>query len=218
MIIQWLGHSSFLIITGGGKKIITDPYTPHAFQDTLKYGPIGISPDIVTVSHDHADHDYIEGLPNHFEVVTRPGERVIDGIKIRGIEAFHDVEGGALRGTNVVFVIEADGMRICHLGDLGHEFTPQQIEQIGPVDILLIPVGGYFTIGPNEADVVIGQLNPKIVIPMHYKTEKVEFNIGPVDDFLRGKDNVQILASSELEVANGQLPEECSIVVLNHAL
>lgn len=218
MLIQWLGHSCFLIITAGGKKIITDPYTPGAFQGTLDYGPIGISPNIVTVSHQHADHANVEGLPNHFEVVTRSGERVVGGIKIKGIEAYHDAEGGALRGLNVIFVLDIDGLKVCHLGDLGDTLTPQQVDRIGPVDVLLIPVGGYYTVGPDKADVIIGQLHPKIVIPMHYLTEKVGFTMGPVDDFLRGKQNVVHQDSSEVELDRQRLPDEQQIIVLKHAL
>jgi L-ascorbate metabolism protein UlaG (beta-lactamase superfamily) len=216
MTIQWLGHSCFLITTADGKKIITDPYTPGAFQGTLDYGPIHISPDIVTVSHQHADHSNIAGLPNHFRVLTKPGEHKIEGIKFTGVEGYHDVEHGALRGMNVIFVLEADGVRVCHLGDLGDVLTPEQIEKIGRVDVLLIPVGGYYTIGPDKADAVIEQLSPKVVIPMHYRTEKIGFSIGPVEDFVRGKDNVQSPGSTELDLA--RLPDERTIVVLEHAL
>lgn len=216
MTIQLLGHSCFLITTADGKKIITDPYTPGAFQGTLDYGPITIMPDIVTVSHAHADHGNVKGLTGHFKVVNQPGDHAFEGIVIKGVQAFHDAEGGSLRGMNVIFVIEADGMRICHLGDLGAVLTPEQIREIGRVDVLLIPVGGYFTIGLDKVDEVIEQLQPKIVIPMHYRTDKIGFSIGPVDDFLKGKTNVQTPGSSELEIT--QLPAERTTVVLEHAL
>lgn len=218
MLIEWFGHSSFLIVSNSGKKIITDPYSPGAYQGTLNYGPITVSPDIVTVSHQHADHGSVDELPNHFVVVSRPGETSVLGIKIKGIESFHDNESGALRGMNVIFVMDVDGIRICHLGDLGQALTPQQFEQIGGVDILLIPVGGHYTIGPDEVDQVIKQLSPKIVLPMHYKTAKVEFPIQPVSEFIRGKDNVQVRQTSELEITKEQLPPETVIIVLQHAL
>ncbi|HUV05939.1 MAG TPA: MBL fold metallo-hydrolase [Armatimonadota bacterium] len=218
MVIKWLGHSSFLIISARGTKIITDPYEPGAFGGAVNYKPIGIPPDIVTVSHDHADHSYIEGLPNHFSVVAQPGGRSIHGIDFRGVESYHDTEQGALRGMNVIFVMNIDHVRVCHLGDQGQELSPQQAEQVGEVDILLIPVGGYYTIGPEEATRTIEQLNPRVAIPMHFRTDKVELPILPVDNFLQGKENVRILNSSELEITRETLPDQREIVVLEHAL
>ncbi|MGB9586848.1 MAG: MBL fold metallo-hydrolase [Armatimonadota bacterium] len=218
MIIQWLGHASFLIISANGTKIVTDPYEPGAFGGALSYRPISISADVVTVSHDHADHGYVEGLPNHFEVVSRPGTRVVHGIEIHGFEFYHDTEEGALRGMNVVYVMNIDRIRVCHLGDLGHEISSFQADSFGEIDVLLIPVGGTYTIGPEEATRVVETLKPKIAIPMHYKTEKVEFPIRPVDDFLRGKSNVRRLNSSELELTREMLPDEMEIIVLKHAM
>lgn len=218
MLIEWLGHSAFLLVSNNGKKIVTDPYTTGAYQGTFNYAPIRISPDIVTVSHQHADHNGVDDLPNHAEVMTRAEDRTIQGIRIKGVESAHDDESGALRGTNVVFVMDVDGIRVCHLGDLGQVLSPQQVEQVGSVDILLIPVGGYYTIGPDQADQVIKQLNPKIAIPMHFKTDKVEFPILPVSEFIRGKENVQVRPSTELEITKEQLPTGTIVVVLQHAL
>jgi L-ascorbate metabolism protein UlaG (beta-lactamase superfamily) len=172
----------------------------------------------VTVSHQHADHNGAADLPNHFDVVSRAEERTAHGIKIRGIEAAHDNESGSVKGMVVIFVIEVDGMRVCHLGDLGHVLSSRQLEQIGSVDVLFVPVGGYYTIGPDQAHQVIKQLNPKIAIPMHFKTDKIDFPIQPVSDFIRGKDNVQVRPGSELEIGKEQLPTETIIIVLQHAL
>ena len=218
MVIEWLGHASFLIISAGGTKIITDPYEPGAFGGALNYKPIGISPDIVTVSHDHADHSYVEGLPNHFSLVSQPGSKNVHGIDFKGIESYHDAEQGALRGMNIIFIMNVDRIRVCHLGDQGHELSPHQAEQLGEIDILLIPVGGYYTIGPDEATRMIDRLNPRIAIPMHFKTDKVELPILPVDNFLQGKGNVRISDSSELEIIRETLPDQCEIVVLKPAL
>lgn len=218
MVIRWLGHASFLIVSSGGTKIITDPYEPNAFGGALKHRPIEMPPDIVTVSHDHADHNYINGLPNHFSVVSRPGTTDVEEIEFKGVESYHDSERGALRGTNIIFVMDVDGVRVCHLGDLGHELSGPELNQLGEVDVLLIPVGGKFTIGPAEAARVVGQLNPRVVIPMHYKTDKVDFPIAPVDDFLAGKQNVRRLDSSEYEVVKEQLPDRQEIIVLKYAL
>lgn len=218
MVIQWLGHSSFLIISANGTKIITDPYEPNAFGGALRYGQISIPPDIVTVSHEHADHGNVEGLPNHFQVVSQAGEKDIRGIHFRCVEAFHDTQEGAVRGRNLLVVMNIDRVRVCHLGDLGHVLSEYEAERLGEVDVLLIPVGGYYTIGPEQADRVIERLRPRLVIPMHYKTAKVDFPIAPVDDFLRGKANVRRLNSSEIEMTREMLPDMTEIVVLQHAL
>lgn len=218
MLVQWLGHSSFLIISAGGTKIITDPYEPGAFGGGIGYGPIKIAPDIVTVSHDHADHGYVEGLPNHFSVVSHAGTTTIKGIEFKGVESFHDPEQGSLRGRNVMFNMNIDGIQVCHLGDLGQLLTPDQTTQLGRVDILLTPVGGYYTIDARGATLAADQLNPKVIIPMHYLTEKCAFPIAPVDQFLAGKENVRRLDSSEYEITKDQLPDAREIVVLKHAL
>ncbi len=218
MLIEWLGHSAFLIVSSNGKKIVTDPYTTGAYQGTFRYAPIRISPDIVTVSHQHADHNGAADLPDGFDVVSRAEERTVQGIRIKGIESTHDSEAGALRGMNTIFLMEIDGMKVCHLGDLGQVLTLQQVEQIGPVDVLLVPVGGYYTIGADEADDVIRQLNPKIAIPMHFKTDKVDFPIKPVSDFIGSRGDVEVHPASEIEITREQLPEYTKIIVLQHAL
>lgn len=218
MLIQWLGHSCFLIVSENGTKIITDPYESGAFGGGLNYDRIRIAPDIVTVSHKHADHGNVGGLPNHFEVVSKPGTVTVKGIEFKGIASYHDPEQGAIRGENVIFVMTIDGVRVCHLGDLGQELTHDQIAQMGQVDILMIPVGGYYTIEPDVATRLVQRINPKVVIPMHFKTPKVEFPIAGVDVFLAGKKNVKRLNSSEYEVTRETLPVEQEIVVLNHAL
>jgi len=218
MIIQWLGHASFLLISANGTRVITDPYESGAYGGGITHRPIEITPEIVTVSHGHADHGYVEGLPNHFEIVSGPGKRSVKGIDFTGVEAYHDDEQGALRGKIVMFVMKVDGIHVCHLGDLGHELTPQQAERLGSVDVLFLPVGGYYTVGPEEAARVMDSLDPKIAIPMHFKTDKVSLPIGPVDQFVRGKENVKHLESSEYEITREQLPAEREIVVLKAAL
>src|SRR5665648_772517 len=149
MKIKWLGHSCFLLTAASGTTLLTDPYDTAAYRDTLLYRsldePPGISPDVVTISHGHADHGNVEALSGTPEIVRTPRPRQAAGFSIRGIECFHDVEHGALRGENIIFLVEADGLTVCHLGDLGHELEPAQIEDIGAVDLLLIPVGGTFT-------------------------------------------------------------------------
>ena len=215
MVIRWLGHSSFLIISDDGVKVITDPYTPKEAGGRVGYKPIEISPDIVTISHEHLDHAYIEGFHGQFEVVSQPGVRTIKGVEIKGVKSYHDAEMGRIRGSNTIFLIKVNHVRVCHLGDLGYEVTSHEIESLGDLDVLLIPVGGNFTIGPAEAAHVINRLKPNVVIPMHYKTDKIDSNIGSVDAFLFGKENVRFLDTSEYSITKEQLPSETEIIVLN---
>ncbi|MHB1001544.1 MAG: MBL fold metallo-hydrolase [Armatimonadota bacterium] len=218
MLIRWFGHSSFYIISDEGTKVITDPYEPNAFGGALGYRAIQVPADIVTISHDHDDHSYTESIPDGYEIVSRPVTKTIKGVTVKGVETYHDPESGAKRGPNIVFVIEVDHIRICHLGDLGYELGPLDLEKIGSVDILLIPVGGTYTIGPKEATRLILQMKPKIVVPMHYKTDKTTLPLGPVEDFLAGKENVARLDSSGFETIKEKLPDTTQIVVLQNEL
>ncbi len=218
MIVRWLGHASFLLQAAGGAKVITDPYESGAYNGGIMHRSIDIEPDVVTVSHDHADHGYTEGVPGNFVVIKTPDEKTIKGISIKGISAYHDIEKGAVRGSNVMFLITVDGIHVAHLGDLGHELSARDIEQIGKVDVLLIPVGGYYTIGPEQATKIVDEIKPKLVIPMHFKNDKVNITIGPVDDFLCAKQKVKLSDTSEIEVTKETLPAATEIVVLKPAL
>jgi L-ascorbate metabolism protein UlaG (beta-lactamase superfamily) len=217
MRIKYYGHSAFLILSAGGKRIITDPYKPGAFG-TMSYGEISDEADIVLVSHDHDDHNYTEGLPGNPDVVRTPGKRTVRGIEFNGIPTFHDSSSGKERGKNIIFTFSVDGIRTCHLGDLGHVLRQNEVEAIGPVDLLMIPVGGFYTIDSKEAFQVAGQLKPSIIIPMHFKTGKCEFPITPVEEFTKGKANVRVIDSSEIPLDKGELPKETEIIVLQHAL
>lgn len=218
MLLRWFGHASFYIISDEGVKIITDPYEPDAFGGSIGYGAIRVPADIVTISHEHHDHGYTESIPDGYEVVSRPGTKTIKGVTVKGFETYHDSEYGAQRGDNIVYVIDVDRIRICHLGDLGHELGPIDLEKIGSVDILLIPVGGKYTIGPREATRVIARMKPKIVVPMHYQTDKTNMPIASVDEFITGKDNVTILDGTGFETMKEKLPDTTQIVVLQHEL
>jgi L-ascorbate metabolism protein UlaG (beta-lactamase superfamily) len=179
MQIRWLGHACFVIKLAGGKTIITDP-----FDEKVGYPVPGIQADIVTVSHQHFDHNAVHVVPGKPQVVQEKGKHQFDDVVITGIPCFHDDVGGTKRGGNLIFVIQAEGLKICHLGDLGHIPTPEQVTRIGVVDLLMVPVGGHFTIGAEEAFQVVQVLKPKIVLPMHYKTKYLDFPIRSVDDFL----------------------------------
>ena len=213
MKIRWLGHASFLITSDAGTKIITDPYVTGG---GLSYGEIKESADIVTVSHGHGDHNNVAAVGGNPEVVK--GTTEVKGVKFNGIPTYHDSAGGKERGNNIIFYFEVDGMRVCHLGDLGHQLGDKEVAELGKVDILLIPVGGFFTIDANVATEVCSKLTPRVVIPMHYKNERCVFPIAGVDEFLQGKTGVSKLDASEVEFKPGELPATTQIIVLKPAL
>jgi len=213
MEIKYLGHASFIITSDEGIKIITDPYVTGG---ALSYGEIKESADIVTVSHDHADHNNAAAVQGNPQVVG--GTAKVKGIEFKGIPCYHDDAGGRLRGKNTILCFEVDGIRVCHLGDLGHQLSEGQVAELGEIDILLIPVGGFYTIDAKLAGQLCDRLKPKVVIPMHYKTAKCAFPIAGVDEFLRGKKEVSRLDASQVEFKPGELPPSTQIIVLKPAL
>jgi L-ascorbate metabolism protein UlaG (beta-lactamase superfamily) len=215
MKIKYLGHATFVITSNKGVNIITDPYetTPD-----LTYGEITESADIVTVSHKHFDHGNVAAVRGNPVVINRAGRSEAKGIEFNGIASYHDEAGGSLRGDNIIFCFELDGVRVCHLGDLGHRLDDKQLKEIGSVDVLLIPVGGVYTIDAKVATEVCDQLKPRVIIPMHYKTEKGLAGISGVEGFLNGKANVSRPDSSQAEFKPGELPATGQIIVLKPAL
>ena len=164
MKIEWLGHSSFKLTESTGISLITDPF------DAVKVGvPYPeVSADIVTVSHDHFDHNCVNAVKEFKLLINTPGEHSVDGVDIYGFRSYHDEKKGALRGKNTVFRFRMDGVEICHLGDIGEELSPLLAELIGSINILLIPVGGVYTINAAQAKEYVDLLMPDVVIPMHY--------------------------------------------------
>ena len=215
MNIKWLGHSCFLIISEGGIRIITDPYT---VGEGINYSPIKESADIVVVSHGHGDHSNVAAIRGKPEGVKGSGIKTTGGIQFRGIATYHDTSQGKQRGPNTIFCFNVDGIEICHLGDLGHVLSPEQVAELGVIDILLIPVGGFYTIDATEASQVCDQLKPRIIIPMHFKTSKCAYPIAEVDDFLKGKTNVKRMEVSEVEFEQGKLSATAEIILLQPAL
>ncbi len=215
MKIKWLGHASFLITSDNGIKIVTDPYEPIM---GLNYGPIDESADIVTVSHGHGDHNNVTAVQGNPKVIRESTPVKVKGINFTGIDAYHDTSDGSERGANVIHCFEIDHIKTCHLGDLGHPLTDNQIDSIGKVDILMVPVGGNFTIDAETADGVIEKLKPAVVIPMHFCNDRCpNFPVAGVDSFIDGKSNVTVLDTSEIEYKAGELPESTCIVVLQPA-
>lgn len=184
MDITYLGHSSFRIKTKTA-VIVTDPFDPKMVG--LKFS--GVEADIVTCSHDHRDHGASELVSGVKKVVSGPGEYEISGVSIIGYPSFHDSKEGAERGKNTIYVYEADGLRLAHLGDLGHVLSEDLVSEIGDIDVLMIPVGGEFTIGPKAAAEVVGKIEPCFVIPMHYQQPGLNpgsfAKLEPVETFLK---------------------------------
>jgi L-ascorbate metabolism protein UlaG (beta-lactamase superfamily) len=213
MKIKYLAHASFLVTSGSGTRIITDPYETSG---GLKHGAIKETADIVTVSHEHGDHNNAAAVKGNPKVVRQSTE--VRGIKINAVPTAHDEKGGSQRGKNNIYCFQVDGVNVCHAGDLGHELTAEQVKAIGKVDVLMVPVGGFFTIDAKTATKVCEQLKPKVIIPMHFKTEKLDFPITGVDDFLKGKNNVTRSNDSEIELKADNLPANARIIVLKQSL
>lgn len=207
MKITWFGHACFLI-DNQGVRILMDP-----FDSSVGYKVPNVSVDVVTESHQHFDHNAHHLLRGDFQLIKEAGEYTIKNVKIRGIKTFHDEAGGVKRGVNIVFVIEFSDFKVAHLGDLGHTLNQQQVQQIGQLDVLLIPVGGTFTVGPEEAKKIVEQLQPHVAIPMHYKTKYIKFDLRPVEDFLKFFTNVKKFSESTIELGEEVKSQRIAIYV-----
>ena len=214
MEIRFLGLSCFQI---KGKKatVVTDPYHSSFGLKLPK-----ASADIVTISHDHDDHNFFEAVSgtarrNKPFVISKPGEYEVAGVSIFGLPSFHDASKGRERGKNIIYVIEQDGLKLVHLGDLGHFLDDELLEEINGVDILFVPVGGVYTLNAKQAAEQVNKIHPKITIPMHFKMGKVTLDVAPVDDFLKELGEEKKQAVDKLIISYDKLPEEGETVVLN---
>lgn len=210
MDISWLGHSCFRI-KGSHAIVITDPYSPD-----LGYSLGKPTARIVTVSHQHSGHAYVQGIGGEPRLVIRPGEYEIGGVLIIGIATFHDADRGGKRGKNTVYLMEVDEVSICHLGDLGHVLTVEQIEELGNVDVLLLPVGGVSTINAPMAAEVVRQLAPKVVVPMHYKTSALSWELEPVARFLKEIGVKEVEPQPKLSLTKSNLPASTQVFLLDY--
>lgn len=211
MKIQWLGHSCFILTAQDGTRVLIDPFDAH-----VGYPVPAVAADIVTISHQHADHNYTKEVQGTFKVIDQPGAYHENGITIEGIPTFHDDQQGKLRGPNIVFRYTIDGMHIVHCGDLGHPLTSDQVNVIAPVDVLLLPVGGYYTIDSNIAAQVMHALAPMITIPMHFKTTTTEgFPIAGVDGFLQTVSSPRLAHAQEITITPANLSDQAGVVVLD---
>lgn len=212
--ISWYGQACFKI-KGKSASVAVDPYNSQFTG--LK--ALKLEADIVCITHDHKDHneqEQVKGAEGQKPfVIYGPGEYEISGVNINGVGSFHDDKGGTERGKNTIYQITIDEVNIVHLGDLGQKKLSQpQIETLSGCDVLLIPVGGVYTIEAKDAPDIITSLDPKIIVPMHYKIEGLKFELADVGDFLKemGKENIEKV--SKLSVSRDRLPEELEVAVL----
>jgi L-ascorbate metabolism protein UlaG (beta-lactamase superfamily) len=210
MLIKWFGHASFEIATNAG-TIITDP-----FNGELGYPMFPRQADVVTVSHQHWDHNAVETVSGSPQVFCEPGCYPMEGMTIQGFPSFHDAKSGQERGRNTIFKICAEDLTLLHLGDLGHMLSRDKAEEIGTVEILLLPVGGKFTVGAETAYDLVGLLRPKIVIPMHFQTPHLSFRLAPVEEFTCQFE--KILKLPNLEINSQNLPNNTQIMVLDYLM
>lgn len=210
MKIRYFGHSCFKITTDSGVSIVTDP-----FDKTVGYPLPETDADIVISTHSHYDHNYFKAIKGNFDIINTPGEHNVKGIHIKGVNTFHDDEHGTKRGNNIVFIMDVDGIKVCHAGDLGHLLTDEMVSEIKPIDILMIPVGGFFTIDDRQAVKVIDSLKPKLTIAMHFRTLAVDMPIETVDNFLKmtGGEKIQ---SNEIDVKKNDLEGKPKVIALNY--
>ena len=217
MRLTWYGHSAFSLEARDGTRIIIDPYRSGAFANALRYAPIGETADAVLASHAHDDHGATDTIPGHPLTAIHPGSLNIGPFAITGLATFHDTESGQKRGDNTIIVVDVEGLRLAHLGDLGHELDAAGLAALGTVHVLLIPVGGFYTIGAAAAARTVQALEPRVVIPMHYKTDMVDMPIAPVEDFLETQPRVSRISRSTVEMTLQTLPLETTTYLLERA-
>lgn len=213
MDITYLGHSSFKIKTKTA-VVVTDPFP----TEMLGFKFPKTEADVVTISHQHKDHNYLGLIEGDPFIISEPGEYEVKGVSVFGYSSFHDQHSGKERGENNIYVIEAEGLRICHLGDLGSAIPPKTLEEIGDIDVLMIPVGGEVTIDAKEAVDLISQIDPHIVLPMHYRAEGIDEKtfggLATLEAFLKemGAENAEKL--DKISLSKDKLPEETKVVLL----
>ena len=210
MEITWLGHACFRL-KGRDSVVLLDPCPKSTGYNIGRQ-----QANIVTISHDHPDHSFVEAVTGSPMRLDAPGEYEVGGVLITGIRTFHDAKKGGERGRNTAFVIELDEVRICHLGDLGHVPTAEQSEAMSDIDVLLVPVGGHSTIDAEAATEVISLLEPKLVIPMHYATESATAQLEPLDKFIKQMGVSDPQPQAKLTLTKTTVPTQTQVVVLEY--
>ncbi len=211
MKIQYLGHSCFKLTESTGTTIITDPYGKIGYEL-----PKGLRADAVTVSHGHFDHNNVKAIGGRPHIIDKEGFYELPGVEITGIKSYHDNEGGRQRGENIIYKFRMDGLEVCHLGDLGEECSSELLEMLLPVNILLIPVGGTYTIDGELAKEYVDRIMPEIAIPMHYKTRSLSLDLDKADGFLDLFDDEETERVNKdcVEFSREDLTEEKTKIIL----
>ena len=213
MEISWFGHSCFQL-RGKNVTLITDPFTPQQESSQSETSPLGkVNPSIVTVSHNHPGHNFAQGVGSHPRVVHGPGEYEISDVLIIGVPSYHDNQRGKLHGRNTIYVIHIDDLVICHLGDLGHTLQEEQLEEVADADILLLPIGGGNSLDAAQAVEVISQVEPRIVIPMHYNLE-ADNRSAQLNKFMREMGGEPVTPQPKYTVTRNSLPATTQVVLL----
>lgn len=212
--INWAGQSCFQISVSNSRdheaNIVIDPFDE---QTGLKVP--NFSADILLVTHNHHDHNNTKAVKGTPFLIQGPGEYEVKEVFIKGISSFHDNAEGKEKGTNTIYTIEAEGLKFCHLGDLGQkQLTDEQLEKIGNIDILMIPVGGEVTISSQEAQKIVGQIEPRIVIPMHYELPKLKAKLDDVNKFLKAMGKNSIVAQDKFTVKTSSLPKDGTEIIV----
>jgi L-ascorbate metabolism protein UlaG (beta-lactamase superfamily) len=219
--LTYYGHSAFLVEAADGTRIIIDPYLSGAFGGSFAYAPIDEPADLVVATHEHDDHGAVATIPGHPRVSVHPVGETVGAVRVIGIPAAHDADGGKKRGLNTLIVVDDGQVRLAHMGDLGHELDPQTRDALGRVDVLLLPVGGTYTIDARQAARVVGSLAPRVVIPMHYKTSRVDMPLAPVEDFLELERAAGLvvarMGTTSISLDPDALPTSTEVYVLDHA-
>lgn len=211
MKIEYLGHSCFKLTESTGTSVVCDPY-----DGSIGYELPNLSADCVTVSHAHYDHENKDAVSGNPVILDAECSYNLPGVEISSVKSFHDEFRGKKRGENIIFKFRMDGIDVCHLGDLGEACSTELIENILPVNVLLVPVGGTYTIDAKMAKEYVDRIMPDIVIPMHYKTKSLKIDIDRVDEFLDLFDDVAeiVYAENEIEVLRDDLNGESTKIIV----
>lgn len=209
MKIQYFGHACFALYLENGAVIVTDPFDP-----SVTFAPCDIECSIALISHEHFDHNYTGSLRGSFETVRTPGEHIFGYVRITGVESFHDPEGGSLRGRNNIYIIEAEGLRIAHLGDLGHMPDETQRAALENLDVLMLPIGGTYTIDTPQAEELIRSLKPRVAIAMHFRTPEYEIRVTTEEAFAAGMHAARL--PREIEITKDNIGSMPAAVIMDY--
>lgn len=214
MKIEYLGHSCFKLTESTGTSIVCDPY-----DESIGYEMPDTEADAVTISHGHYDHNNIKAVSGNPKIIDSESSYDLPGVEINAIKSFHDKQRGKLRGENLIFKFRMDGIDVCHLGDLGEDCSAELIDLLLPVNVLLIPVGGNYTIDAEMAKEYVNRIMPDIVIPMHYKSKGCKLDIEKVDEFLNlfEEEYVEEKDESQIELMRSDFDGETKVIVLRRS-